>query len=305
MPDRTVWGEVEIAAPQERVFAALTDGDALTHWFAEAAGTAPANGRYEFWGRYTPDGLGMADGRVSEVVVEPLERLSYQWSLFGCRTVVRYQLHERAGATLLTVEHAGLAFERPWLLEMFWSMALENLRAFVERGEGGLRHDFSMEFHGQVQLQLEIAADPEMVFGALIDPDQLRRYMSDNPVVEPEVGGRIDFGWGDDGPYRILALEAPSQLSYAWRNSDGTPDSVVSWQLEGSAGRTRLTLVHSGFAADRDTTGYTLGWLDYLNRIRCMCEVGPGWRKPRIDLLAADESARRAELLTTTATVVG
>jgi uncharacterized protein YndB with AHSA1/START domain len=160
-----------------------------------------------------------------------------------------------------------------------------------------LRFDFSQAYQGAVQLDLEIGVQPDIVFDALVDPQQLRRYMADNPVVEPVVDGRIDFGWGDDGPYRILALEAPNRLDYAWRNSDGSSDSVVSWQLEGSAGRTRLTLVHSGFAADRDTAGYTFGWLDYLNRIRFMCEVGAGWHKPRIELIAPDEAARRTELL--------
>lgn len=295
MPNQVVCGEIEIAAPPDTVFDALVDPLQLTRWFSERADVDVANGRYAFWGRFTPDGAGRSDERVSQVSAVPNERLNYRWSLYGCETDVLLALRPHAGGTDVVVRHSGIAFDTPWLLEMFWSVALENLRAWVERREEGLRHDLTTEQLGGLTQVLDIAATPETVFAALIEPAQLVRYLADDPVVEPEVGGRIDFGWHDDGPYRILTLDPPHRLDYAWRFGDGTPDSLVSWQLTGTAGRTRLTLVHTGFAADRNTAGYAFGWLDYLNRIRFMCEVGPSWRKPRIELLAAEEAARRAE----------
>ena len=42
-------------APPEAVHAALTDAAALRVWLAEHAEVALPD-RYEFWGRYTPDG---------------------------------------------------------------------------------------------------------------------------------------------------------------------------------------------------------------------------------------------------------
>ena len=42
-------------APPEAVYAALTDAAALRVWLAEHAEVAMPD-RYEFWGRYTPDG---------------------------------------------------------------------------------------------------------------------------------------------------------------------------------------------------------------------------------------------------------
>ena len=42
-------------APPEAVYAALTDAAALRVWLAEHAEVALPD-RYEFWGRYTPDG---------------------------------------------------------------------------------------------------------------------------------------------------------------------------------------------------------------------------------------------------------
>lgn len=306
MPEQAAWGEIEIAAPPATVFEALTDAVQLRRWFSEFADVSLADGRYDFWGHHSPDGVEPASGRVSAVEADPPESLSFRWSLFGCDSYVRYTLREFDGGTLLVVDHDGLAFERAWLLEMFWSMALENLRAWLERGEQGLRHDFSTTYRGGVRHSLDIDAAPDTVFAALVEPAQLARYMSDEPFVEAEPGGRYELGWGDDGPYRVLELDAPRGLSYLWRNTDGSPDTLVTWQLAGSAGRTRLTLVHSGFAADRDTSGYTIGWLDYLNRIRFMSEVGAGWRKPRIELISPEERAKRAELISfATAGVVG
>ena len=53
--------------------------------------------------------------------------------------------------------------------------------------------------------------------------------------------------------------------------------TVVRWELDGSQGRTHLTIVHSGFGADRRTEGYQLGWMEFLASLKRMHEVGPAW----------------------------
>ena len=292
---QAAWGEIQIDAPADAVYAALTDANQLVSWFSEHADVALSDGRYEFWGRFTPDATERDRQRIANVVTAPGEQLSYSWTLFGCDTLVRLSLQPAEGGTRVIVDHAGLAFERPWLLEMFWSMALENLRAWVERGETGYRSDYSRRYAGDIRFDIELDASQEAVFAALVEPEQLRRYMSDNPIVEPVVGGRIDLGWGDDGPVEILALDPPTTLRYAWANIDEGVRTTVTWSLAGSGGKTRLTLMHSGFGAERDTTGFTNGWLDYLNRIRFMSEVGSSWRKPDIELIPPQERERRAQ----------
>jgi len=72
-------------------------------------------------------------------------------------------------------------------------------------------------------------------------------------------------------------------LAYSWRHSwddgAGPEATAVRWELEGSQGRTHLTIVHSGFGGDaRKTDGYQLGWLEFLASLKRMHEVGAGWR---------------------------
>jgi uncharacterized protein YndB with AHSA1/START domain len=294
--EQAVWGEIEITAPAEAVYAALTDERQLMRWFSEYADISLADRRYEFWGRFTPDGAERDGQRIANVEVTPFERLSYTWSLFDCDTQVQLTLREVDGGTRVIVDHTGLAFDTPWLLEMFWSMALENLRAWVERGAIGYRGDYGERRYGDIHVDLELDAPQETVFSALIEPEQLQRYMSESPSVDAVVGGRYDLGWGDDGPLEILMLDAPRTLRYSWASIDDGVQTVVTWNLSGSGGKTRLTLVHSGFGAERDTTGFTNGWLDFLNRIRFMSEGGATWRKPDIALVAPAERDRRAAL---------
>ena len=63
------------------MFAVLTDGDALAAWFAEHADVALDEGRYGFWGRYTPECPGPDEGRHPITALEAGERLEFAWSL--------------------------------------------------------------------------------------------------------------------------------------------------------------------------------------------------------------------------------
>jgi hypothetical protein len=55
---------------------------------------------------------------------------------------------------------------------------------------------------------------------------------------------------------------------------------VVTWTLEESGGKTRLTLAHSGFATDRHSDAEWGGWLNYLGLIRSLVEFGLDWLPP-------------------------
>ena len=68
---------------------------------------------------------------------------------------------------------------------------------------------------------------------------------------------------------------------------EGDDTTVNTWTLEGSGGKTRLTLVHSGFAADYDQTGINSGWLNYMSWIKSMFEYGEDW-EPAIKRLEPD-----------------
>jgi hypothetical protein len=71
----------------------------------------------------------------------------------------------------------------------------------------------------------------------------------------------------------------------------------VTWTLAESGGKTRLTLVHSGFAPDEQTDGLQSGWLNYMSRIKAMVEYGPAWQPPILKLRPGMESYYAASIV--------
>jgi uncharacterized protein YndB with AHSA1/START domain len=78
---------------------------------------------------------------------------------------------------------------------------------------------------------------------------------------------------------KILELKPNEKLKLEWhyKNEEHT---VVTWELQGSRGRTKLTLVHSGFAPDRNMGDYHAGWTAFLTMIKGLLETGDTWQAP-------------------------
>lgn len=275
--------KLTVAAEPQRVFRALTDAQELTRWFCEQAEVSLAARRYDFWGRFTPEAPDRDHGSHSLLALEPNRRLTFSWWLCEAETTVDIRLQAQAENTQVTLIHEGVPTHGPGEANPadFWALSLENLQAWVERGVSGPRCDFSDVPHGDVRLSIDIAAPREVVYDALLRPDELERYIATRATVELRTGGRYDFGWEKGGPIKILELVPEERLSYSWTYED-QPETVVTWTLEGSGGRTRLTLVHSGFARDRKNGGYHAGWLKYMNRIKNLVEVGDRWQQPTL-----------------------
>ena len=281
MPKR-IHAEIPIRADAEQIYLAWTESDALQRWFAEDADVDVDEGRYAFWGRYQPDApqQDAADQRV--LLADSGQRLRFDWRVGGVETTVDVRIEQHARATRVTVDQEWLPDPAAAVIEAFWSLSLENLRGWLERGVVGARCDFSQAAGEVVHLSIDVDAQPDAVFQALVDPRQIDRYMGSNASIEPVVGGAFSLGWSDHKPMRILDLEPNKRLSYTWdyEGDEHARDTVVTWSLEGSGGKTRLTLVHSGFSAKRGSEDYKIGWLDFLNRIKFMVEVGPSWSRP-------------------------
>lgn len=60
------------------------------------------------------------------------------------------------------------------------------------------------------------------------------------------------------------------------------PETIATWTLEGSGGKTRVTIVQSGFAPDRNNEDYFIGWSKFALRLKTMLEEGPGWNRVRV-----------------------
>lgn len=262
------------------VYHALTDSVALSAWFAEYADVALAEKRYDFWGRFTPDVPDQAGGRHPITSAVANHRLSYQWSIKGQPTTVDYLVGAKDGKTVLVVQQDNLnpdqlTFELA--NEDFWFLSLENLRRHLD-GKPVTRCDFTMSMFGDVQHSAEIDAPAETVWDALISPAQVNRWIASSASIEPRVGGRYDLGWGEGlAAVKILELIPNEKLAYTW-SERGAEDTVVTWTLAGSGGKTRLTLIHSGFADSDDNAGIKVGWLNFLSWVRSLSEYGAGWQ---------------------------
>ena len=144
-----VFGEIEIEAPIERVFDALTRRDQLIRWltdpgcptevwvfepwaggrwrFATADGGKPVNGVTKF----------EAEGEIIEI--DPPHRLIYSWMANWHddptqKTKVWWELTPSASGTIVKVTHSGLAKE-PVAHKDYsggWIGVLEFLQAFCE-----------------------------------------------------------------------------------------------------------------------------------------------------------------------------
>jgi len=274
-----------IAAPPGAVYRALTDPAALRTWLTEHAEVSLPEGRFEFWGRSTPKGQ---PGRQRLLAAEPDRLLRLAWLLDGDETTTEILLEpDGRDGTVLTLTQTGAPTFEELLagtgrvpLHDFWRLSVANLANHVEGRDLAPKRDFSHARRDEARVDLTIDAPPEQVYASLIE--QLNRWIAGDAAADPRVGGHITFSPGD-APLKILELEPSRTLAYTWPSGD-RPDTVVRWELEGSAGRTHLTIVHSGFTKDGDADQTQAGWHAFLAELKRMHELGPAWRPIQFEL---------------------
>ena len=134
-----------LAAPRDRVFAALTEPDDLERWWGPGGFTTPeieldlrVGGAYRF-GMQPPDGdLFHLSGEFLEV--EPPRRLAYtfRWdepAPDDRETAVRLSLDEGDDGTRLSLSHGEFATEERLALHTGgWTDSLDKLSALLEAG---------------------------------------------------------------------------------------------------------------------------------------------------------------------------
>ena len=92
-----------VPAPPKVVYEALTDPAALRVWLAEHA-DVDLPGKYEFWGRFTPDGA-----KPHQRVLHVDERtIRFAWTVDGVESTVQFELAEDEGGTLVTLSQSDL-----------------------------------------------------------------------------------------------------------------------------------------------------------------------------------------------------
>ena len=142
--------EIDIAAPPERVFAALTDPAQLMQWFSDASCPvkfwhmdARKGGSYSYAtekGNFEVNGVSEFECHGKILEFDPPRLLAYtwigNWHLDKQRkTVVRWELTPSATGTHVKVTHSGLAQEAAAREDYRggWPGVVEKLKQFVEK----------------------------------------------------------------------------------------------------------------------------------------------------------------------------
>jgi uncharacterized protein YndB with AHSA1/START domain len=270
------------AAPKV-VYEALTDPAALRVWLAEHAEVELPD-RYEFWGRYTPDGA----APHQHVLHVDEHTIRFAWTIEGVRTTSEVELAEDPDGTLVTVSQTDLPpFEdviadkagARGALQPFWGLAIANLADYLAGRPLTPKVDFTST---DMRAEVVIDAAPEAVFDSMIKPAHFREWFGANVDIEPWVGGRFAMGGFEVDPGGAKFVEFEPGRKAAILFADGI---TSSWELAGSDGKTRLTLVQSGFDPTNPPYPGWAGWLGgiaALRRYHELPEFTSIWRKIEI-----------------------
>lgn len=262
-----------LAAPVARVRQALTDPAELRIWLAEHV-EVDLPKRYEFWGRYTPEG----DAPHQRLLRADDNGLSFAWLLDGVQTTTEFTLHaDGPDATVLRLSQTHFDFNDVvngtsirGVLQTYWYLTTANLEAHLAGKPLLPKVDFtSTDLRGE----LEIATPADKVWASLTDSEQASAWFGHPVGIEPWVGGRYAMGDFESGYVaQVVDLDPGRRISVDWG-----PPGVVSWELAESQGRTRLTFVQSGFDEQNPPYAAWGGWLSGLAELRRFHEV-PDWQ---------------------------
>src|SRR3954451_13493961 len=190
-----------VGAPLKVTYEALTDPAALRVWLAEHA-DVDLPGKYQFWGRYTPDGA-----EPHQRVLHVDERsIRFAWTVEGVETTKLVELAEDEYGTGVTMSQSDLPSFQDVIedkagargaLQPFWGLAIANLADYLAGRELTPKCDFTSN---ELRTSIVIDAPPEKVFDSMTQPDQFLRWFGANVDIEPYVGGRFAMGGFEPDP---------------------------------------------------------------------------------------------------------
>ena len=136
--------------------------------------------------------------------------------------------------------------------------------------------------------EIHIAASPERVFQALIEPQQVLQWWGQAGVyrcTEFEADLRPGGKWrsagegGDNAQFTVmgeyLEVDSPRLLVYSWVASwTGDVKTTVRWELEPTSKGTLVKIQHSGLAAHPEVAQSYRGWPRMLGWLQAFIEEG-------------------------------
>jgi uncharacterized protein YndB with AHSA1/START domain len=197
--------------------------------------------------------------------------IRFAWTVDGVETTTEILLDEDEDGTLVTLSQTDLpSFEdviadkagARGALQTFWSLAIANLADYLSGRETTPKCDFTST---DMRAEVMIDATPEAVFDSMTQSDQFCKWFGANVDIEAYVGGRFAMGGFELDPGGARFVEFEPGRKATLRFADGI---TSSWELEGSDGKTRLTLVQSGFDPTNPPYPGWAGWLGGISALR-------------------------------------
>ena len=138
-----------------------------------------------------------------------------------------------------------------------------------------------------IEQSILIDAPVEVVWRALTEPEQVRRWFADDVDLTAEVGYRGSLGFADNGAglavsfqVTVVSVQPPRTFSYRWQHPSGVEavegnSTLVEFTLTPEGDGTRLRVVETGveqlgWAAEQQqgfVEEHGSGWLTYLGRL--------------------------------------
>lgn len=119
-----------------------------------------------------------------------------------------------------------------------------------------------------ISFELDLAHPPEKVWRALTEPALLEKWLLPAIQFKLEQGAAFQLktqpfpGWDGTVNCRMIEVDAPKKLSYAWVVGDMELDTVVTFTLTRTESGTRLFLEQTGFKPTQKQNfgGARYGW---------------------------------------------
>ncbi|WP_299842332.1 SRPBCC domain-containing protein [uncultured Roseovarius sp.] len=124
-----------------------------------------------------------------------------------------------------------------------------------------------------------IAAPPERVFDAWLDPEMLMRFMQPGPgmttpqaTTDAKIGGRFDLIMKKDddemphgGVYKVI--DRPNRIVFSWESPFSVDGSTVTLDFRPEGDGTHVTLTHIRFPNEESRDNHEGGWTAILARL--------------------------------------
>jgi uncharacterized protein YndB with AHSA1/START domain len=129
----------------------------------------------------------------------------------------------------------------------------------------------------RVELQREIDADREAVFGLVSTTAGLRQWL-DGADIEARLGGMVRLRLRDaEAVGKLLAFDPPQHISFSWQWVDEAAASgVVAFDAIDHGSRTHLTVRHVGLRGAEQVQIHEELWRYWLERL-----IAATWNLPR------------------------